>query len=136
MGTRSLIGKTNPDNTYTYIYCHWDGHPHSVGVKLVNNYFTDERVNQLLELGDLSSLSEKIGEKQDFNNFKTHVPQWCLAYGRDRGDKNCKSKTVTLTKLDETDHMQEYIYIWDGNIWKCYTPFTWNEIVIPANQTT
>jgi hypothetical protein len=133
MGTRSLIGKTNPDNTYTYIYCHWDSKPYSVGTKLVENYFTNEKVDQLLELGDLSALGEKIGEKQDFNNFETQVRGWCLAYGRDRGEDGREAKTIPLDKLVDVDHWQEYIYIWKDNEWKCYTP-SMDELVIPTNQ--
>lgn len=133
MGTRSLIGKVNPDNTYTYIYCHWDGKPYYVGVKLVENYFTNDKINQLLELGDLSALGEKIGEKQDFNKFETHVREWCLAYGRDRGEDGREAKTIPLDELVNIDHWQEYIYIWTDNVWKCYTP-SMDEIMIPANQ--
>lgn len=133
MGTRSLIGKINPDNTYTYIYCHWNGQPYSNGAKLVENYFTNEKIDELLELGDLSVLGEKIGEKQNFNDFESHMPQWCLAYGRDRGEKNCGAKTVTLDKLGDINHWQEYIYMWEDNKWKCYTP-SMDEIMIPAKQ--
>lgn len=133
MGTRSLIGKANPDNTYTYIYCHWDGKPYCVGVKLVENYFTNDKINQLLELGDLSSLGEKIGEKQDFNKFETQVREWCLAYGRDRGEDGCEAKTIPLDELVNIDHWQEYIYIWKDNVWKCYTP-SMDELKIPTKQ--
>jgi hypothetical protein len=133
MGTRSLIGKINPDNTFTYIYCHWDGHPYSAGTKLVDNYFTNEKVDQLLELGDLSSLGEKIGNRQDFNDFGSHVSGWCLAYGRDRGEDNCGAKTIPLDELTKVDHWQEYIYIWEDHKWKCYTP-SMDEIIIPTKQ--
>lgn len=133
MATRSLIGKLNPDNTFTYIYCHWDGYPRSVGNKLVDNYFTNDRVNALLELGDLSVLGEKIGGKQNFNDLESHMPQWCLAYGRDRGDKNCDAKIIKLEELKTIDHGQDYIYIWGGNMWKCYTPSI-DEVIIPNNN--
>ena len=133
MGTRSLIGKANPDNTYTYIYCHWDGKPYYVGVKFVENYFTNDKINQLLELGDLSSLGEKIGEKQDFNKFETQVREWCLAYGRDRDEDGREAKTIPLDELVNIDHWQEYIYMWKDNVWKCYTP-SMDELEIPTKQ--
>jgi len=89
MATRSIIGKLNPDNTVTYIYCQYDGYyKGGVGQKLDEHYQDENKINQLLELGDLSTLGEEIGYQQKFDDRKTHVKEFCLAYGRDRGEFN------------------------------------------------
>jgi hypothetical protein len=60
MATRSRIAIENQDGTVTSVYCHWDGHISSNGVILNNNYNTTDKVNELIALGDLSSLYETI----------------------------------------------------------------------------
>ena len=92
MATRSYIGKLNPDNTVSYIYCHHDGYPEHNGVILQEHYSTPFKVDQLLALGDLSVLAEEIGDKQDFNDYVNRNRNWCLAYGRDRGEINVSAK--------------------------------------------
>ena len=60
MATRSHIGKRNLDDTVDYIYCHWDGYPSNNGVILKDHYTTMDKVNELIELGDLRSLKKNI----------------------------------------------------------------------------
>jgi len=60
MATRSLIG-VNLDNGITKtVYCHWDGYPSGVGQKLMENYTSPSVINELMELGDLSSLDATL----------------------------------------------------------------------------
>ena len=56
MGTRSRIAIRNADNTYSSVYCHWDGYPSHNGAILLKYYDTEEKVRKLLEGGDFSSL--------------------------------------------------------------------------------
>lgn len=58
MSTRSIICKKNSDGTYTGIYCHWDGYVENNGRILNDNYTTEESIDRLLALGDLSSLGK------------------------------------------------------------------------------
>lgn len=53
MATRSFIGILNEDNTVNYIYCHWDGYPSYMLPMLSDNYNTEEKVRELLDLGTL-----------------------------------------------------------------------------------
>ena len=92
MSTRSNIGIRNADGTIKYIYCHFDGYPEHNGKILTENYTNINRVNELLKLGDLSVLGKFIGEKQDFDN---RVRDYCLAYGRDRGETGGSQSTST-----------------------------------------
>jgi calcineurin-like phosphoesterase family protein len=117
MATRSRIGKQLEDGSIKFIYCHWDGYPEHNGVILKEHYTTDAKVDELLALGDLSSLGEEIGEQQDFNILSTHNDKWCLAYGRDRGEKNVEATTVqSLQEMIE----ENYHYVWNNGKWHCY----------------
>lgn len=84
MSTRSRIGLVHRNGTIASIYTHSDGHPsHHVAI-LTQHYDTADKVQELLDLGDLSILAPEIGEPHSFNGH-SH-PDWCRAYGRDRGD--------------------------------------------------
>ena len=93
MSTRSMIGIQQEDGKIEAIYCHYDGYPEGVGQTLADHYQTTDKVEALLNLGDLSVLRQELGEKQDFNDYKNHNENWCLAYGRDRGEPNTEAKT-------------------------------------------
>ena len=116
MSTRSFIGKLNADGSVLGIYCHFDGYPEH-HEPLLKNYDTKDKVDELLNLGSLSSLGSEIGENQDFDNPTND--NWCLAYHRDRGEEYEKP-----CKYDDEEHMQEenswadYFYLFDGTNWK------------------
>ena len=120
MATRSYIGVKNTNGTVDYTYCHFDGYPEHNGKILTENYTSMDKVKALMELGDLSILGGEIGEKQDFNNRSTQNSNWCLAYGRDRGEKNVSVKTGDYNKLIK-DQSVDYVYIFDGEYWECFS---------------
>lgn len=127
MATRSHIGKQNTDGSITYIYCHWDGYPEHNGAILQEYYKEESKVNELLSLGDLSILSRDIGEKQSFDDIHSHNDDWCLAYGRDRGEDDTEARTVpTLQEFTK----QEYNYLFVNGEWECYDHTT-NKQTIP-----
>ena len=116
MSTRSNIGILNEDGTVDYIYCHFDGYLEHNGSILNEHYDSEAAVRDLIALGDLSILRPEIGEKQDFNNRTNR--DWCLAYGRDRGEDNTgadKCSYVDYTK----EHFEEYVYLFTpGKGWQ------------------
>ena len=119
MATRSLIGKLNSDGTVTSIYCHWDGYPSHNGVLLQEYWDTPFKVDQLLALGDLSSLGKEIGEQQDFNSPRNR--DWCMAYGRDRGERGVDAKTVSREEFFGDSGYIDYFYLYNGDFeWECY----------------
>jgi hypothetical protein len=71
MSTRARIAIENQDETVDSIYCHFDGYIDSVGKTLFNHY-DQEKLEKLLELGDISSLGESTIDT--------------VAYCRDRGE--------------------------------------------------
>ena len=130
MATRSYIGVRNTDASVDYIYCHFDGYPEHNGAILREHYSNINRVNELLNLGDLSVLGKFIGEKQDFDK---RVVGNCLAYGRDRGESNVSKKNSGYDELI-TNQNVDYVYIFDGDYWECHS--TWNPELINLYNTT
>ena len=119
MATRSLIGKLNSDGTVTHIYCHWDGYPSHNGFLLQEYWDTPYKVDQLLALGDLSSLGSEIGEQQDFNGSRNR--DWCMAYGRDRNQSNTGAKTVSREEFFGDEDYIDYFYLYNEDFeWECY----------------
>ena len=61
MGTRSRIGIQLKDDSILSVYCHWDGYPSFNGKVLREFYDTTEKVNQLINGGNISSLHTNVG---------------------------------------------------------------------------
>ena len=138
MATRSYIGVRNPDASVDYIYCHYDGYPSHNGAILTQHYQDMDKVNALMKLGDLSVLGEELGEKQDFD--APHLGMnWCLAYGRDRGEENVSVKTCDYSELIN-DQNVDYVYVFDGDYWECFDTYYSDRIINlynkPVQQTS
>ena len=85
MGTRSKIAIENADGTVTAIYCHWDGYPEGNGKTLAENYQHREKVQQLIDLGSISSLHEFVFPEGE-HSFDKPEDDVTVAYHRDRGE--------------------------------------------------
>jgi hypothetical protein len=68
MGTRSVIGVYHGGNAKA-VYCHWDGYLDHNGRILLDHY-DSPRANELVALGDLSSLRPEIGEQHPFSKYE------------------------------------------------------------------
>ena len=108
MATRSNIGILNSDGTVNYIYCHFDGYLEHNGKILSEHYNDEASVWGLIALGDLSILGPELGEHQDFNGPRNK--QWCLAYGRDRGETGVEARTCSYADYTK-EYFEEYIYL-------------------------
>ena len=103
MGTRSRIGVMHGDNVKS-VYCHWDGYLQHNGA-ILQEHYDSVKANQLVALGDLSSLRPEIGEKHAFSQFELRAEEvagfklltenMCTFYGRDRGEEGTEWKTHT-----------------------------------------
>ena len=103
MGTRSRIGVMHGDNVKS-VYCHWDGYLQHNGA-ILQEHYDSVKANQLVALGDLSSLRPEIGEKHAFSQFELRAEEvagfklltenMCTFYGRDRGETGTEWKTHT-----------------------------------------
>ena len=138
MATRSYIGVRNLDASVDYIYCHFDGYPSHNGAILTQHYQDMDKVNALMKLGDLSVLGNEIGEQQDFDAPRLGM-DWCLAYGRDRGEENVSVKNGDFLQLT-TDQSVDYVYIFDGDYWECFDTSAPDKIIDlynrPVQQTS
>lgn len=121
MGTRSNIGIVNEDDSVTAIYCHWDGYPSHNGKMLLNRYNDISIVNQLMLLGDLSSLREKLYPNDSKpHTFQNQQDDVCVAYGRERSESDVDCKIFKdigdFEKLaNNTD--AEYQYLFEVGRW-------------------
>lgn len=117
MGTRSRIAVKNDDDTYSSIYCHWDGYPSHHGPILLEAYNSQQGARDLIALGDLSSLGRKLGRKHDFDAAPDDT---CNAYGRDRGEKGVDSvvsKTLAELKALSQETGGEHLYLFADGQW-------------------
>ena len=75
MGTRSTIAMEYADGTIGQIYCHWDGYLSHNG-KILRDYYTDPfKVRELLDGGDMSSLSETVAGCSFYSERGETCPQ-------------------------------------------------------------
>ena len=124
MGTRSMIGIENPNTkAVKAVYCHWDGYLEHNGAILNEHYAASPKVNNLIALGDISSLRPEIGEKHAFS--KLEVPMdgdaydklygdMTTFYGRDRGETGTEYKRFDTAKEAVTHYEHcgaEYYYL-------------------------
>ena len=127
MGTRSRIGVMHGDKVKS-IYCHWDGYLEHNG-RILHESYDSAKANQLVALGDMSSLKADIGEKHAFSKHdvpgietRVHNENWCTFYGRDRGEKDVGWKVAqTFAEfLEQCDNCgAEYYYIMKDGVWYC-----------------
>jgi len=119
MATRSNIAIVNQDKTITSIYCHWDGYPEYVGKILLYNYKTSNIVNELLKLGNLSQLCENMHPTES-HTFEKPQSNVCVAYGRERGEKDQEAivfDDLTEFEEDAKNSWVEYQYLFKNNKW-------------------
>ena len=118
MATRSYIAMKIGEDTYKGVYCHYDGYLDYNGLMLYEHYNTKERVEELISLGNISSLHEKIApEEGSHHSFDNPDPGVTVFYGRDRGEEGQEAFTCTEEELKDTDSWIEYIYVFDNGKW-------------------
>jgi hypothetical protein len=92
-----MIAIENPNSkSVKAVYCHWDGYLEHNGSILNKHYSNSPKVNNLIALGDLSSLRPEIGDKHLFSSlelpkdereaYEKTVENMCTFYTRDRGE--------------------------------------------------
>jgi len=137
MGTRSRIGVMHGDKCKS-VYCHYDGYLSHNG-KILQEHYDSSRANNLVALGDISSLGKHIGEAHPFSEFDINKDDpdfdklialhelakkegWTTFYARDRGEKDVDFEVSHdfdefLELVDGTG--AEYYYIMKDGVWYC-----------------
>ena len=95
MGTRSNIAMEQEDGCVKVAYCHYDGYLEQVGVRLLIEYDTREKADELIDIGNMRTL----------------------------GDASSPEEPETYVSLDNymSWHVDpvfiEYIYLWRKGEW-------------------
>lgn len=126
MSTRSQIAIKRKDGKIESIYCHSDGYLEYNGVILNEHYRNINKINHLINLGDISSLGEQVFPNElqphDFD-YEKRQENVTVAYGRDRGEKNVDKHVYEnyeeyLKGLEGT--WCEYLYLYDEELGKWF----------------
>jgi hypothetical protein len=127
MATRAVIGKLERDGSgIKAIYLHSDGYLEHAGIILDEHYRDENKVDELIAHGDVSSLNENIGVKLDFNDLKSfYENKQCRFYGRDRGEQHTHfdllDSEIDLIKFAKRSCDAEYVYLYAYGYWYVYT---------------
>ena len=111
MATRSRIGLLIGDESVVSVYHHWDGYPGWLGIHLRQNYTTREKIEELLDGGDISCIDSDTN--WDRQECEPHVQ-----YYNDRGEKT--EPRLDLSEYDFFINGEEFAYIFDDGEWVCY----------------
>jgi hypothetical protein len=128
MGTRSRIGIQLSDESILSVYCHWDGYPEFNGVKLVENFNTREKVKELIDGGDISSLwtNERWSNDLLDRHRDVYGPQYYSQRGEDSPPR------LDANKYDYLADGEEYAYIYTLNDeWVCYNRYQFEDNRMP-----
>tara|TARA_R100000734_G_C3255816_1_gene55956 strand:+ start:56 stop:475 length:420 start_codon:yes stop_codon:yes gene_type:complete len=68
MSTRCLIGYQKENGEVESVYCHFDGYLSGVGKMLVDNYVSENKIQELIMGGDFSSLEKDISDIRYYGN--------------------------------------------------------------------
>lgn len=101
MSTRSSIAAKLTNGKFGIIYCHHDGYLDGVGLTLRKHYLDQAKIDELILLGNISSLNESMEITKE------------TAYG----DKTHLYDSFIAAKFGFGDSGQEYEYFWDGEKW-------------------
>ena len=141
MGTRGRIGIKLIDGSILSAYHHWDSYPQWLGVKLVENFNSQELASDLIDGGDMSvcystqtwgseplrqeviqsdgSVTKELVMNKDGETVYTKVkaeasPQYYSERGENTPPRLDKDLFEFLGKGEE------YAYVWEEGFWTCY----------------
>lgn len=113
-------------NGFLSIYCYNDSYPWQTGRILFHHYRGEDNYEKVLRLiaeGDMSGLSEEIGEKHDFDDLEARQGQ-CTFYARDRSEQGVQAahhKSFPDLVQYARDSDAEFLYVNLDGVW-LYAP--------------
>lgn len=119
MATRSAIGYETADGRIRAKYSHWDGYPEYTGKVLEEHYQDDQKIREMVELGDQSVLGEEIYPQGD-HDFESPEDNVTVFYGRDRGEQNFDPREFADPAEMEEHYRNswvEYLYVRMNDVW-------------------
>ena len=128
MSTNSRIGIRLEDGSILSVYHHWDGYPEWLGVTLKQQYNTREKVEELIDGGNMSSCYSD--NTWDIDVKCDPRPLYYTERGESLDDnapklsKNEKEYLVTTDKC-----CGEFAYIFElNNTWRCIELRFWDSV--------
>jgi hypothetical protein len=141
MGTRGRIGIKLIDGSILSAYHHWDSYPQWLGVKLVENFNSQELASDLIDGGDMSAcysthtfesepLKQEVIQLDGSSKFEyvqnkdgetvyTKVKaEASPQYYSERGENTPPRLDKDL--FEYLDKGEEYAYVWEEGFWTCY----------------
>ena len=122
MSTRAHIVKKLKNGKYIGIYHHSDGYPEYLGELLLNYYDTEDKLDKLISLGDISFAGPipeddpKLWDRQlDYRSDK------CRTY-KGRGESGCDARVGDLSDFIGED----FTYVFEDGKWTFYN---WDEFM-------
>ena len=112
MSTRSKIAYVEEGRNVVASYCHHDGYLDHVGRMLFDHYNSFEKAKELVDIGDISSISktpEIIHEKRDMH-YGGKIP------GNSKGKPEFY-RTISSFMYHADPPSIEYIYLWQKKMW-------------------
>jgi hypothetical protein len=126
MSTRGRIAIELKDGSVLSIYSHWNNSPEHNGCILRTHYNTREKVEALVDLGDISALWTNVG----WNN-ETLPETGPLPYSS-RGEDCPPRLDADLCEYLLPDGCEEYHYIFtQNNQWVCYDMHQFDNTKLP-----
>jgi hypothetical protein len=124
MATRSRIGLELENGSILSIYCHYDGYPEHNGVKLKEHFSTRNKVSELIDGGDISSLWTNTGWQNE--TLSITGPLYYSARGED-----CPPHLDNSLQEYLSDG-EEYAYVFTKkDEWVCYNMYQFNKLKKP-----
>jgi len=119
MSTHAAIAIKLDENKYKAIYCHFDGYPTGAGKKLKEHYTDIEKVNKLIDLGDISWLGKEVDIPEGVeHSYRMPAKEITIAYGRDRGEEDTRPDTyVSPYDIKLNVDCDGNLYIFEDGKW-------------------
>jgi hypothetical protein len=123
MATRSRIGIELSDGSVLSAYHHWDGMPSWLGRILKTHYNTKEKVEELIDGGDMSCCWtddrwDNIGDGSYGPNYYSY-----------RGD-DCPPRLDPSVEI-YLEYGEEYAYLFRNGEWVCYNMNQFDDSKLP-----
>jgi hypothetical protein len=123
MATRGRVGLELADGSVLSIYSHWDNYPSWAGRILRTHYNTREKIESLIDGGDVSCLW--TDERWDGSGDGSYGPNHYAYRGEEcppRHDKNLK---------EYLKEGEEYAYLFRNGEWVCYNRHEFDDSKLP-----
>jgi hypothetical protein len=120
MSTRSTIAVEHADGTVSQVYCHYDGYVSHNGQILVDHYDTQKKAEQLVFLGEMSSLRPKcIPDPTKTHSSINPQDDVTTYYSRDRGEPFVPPSVYpTVDNYKKNLQGEEYDYLFTEGQWE------------------